>query len=196
MRSRIDRVTLLAAAATLALCLASCESGRGPHAGAAPAPSAEEGSLGSTPMLVADGDIYLGGQPSPKDFSDAARDGSLRSVLNYRRAEESTGFDEPALLAGLGLEYHHLPYNGAAELTDEVFDGTFRIIESAPRPLMIHCASGNRVGAVWMAWRQLRDGYTEEEALAEARRAGLRSEAYVEVARRYVERRRTGGADR
>lgn len=187
---------LLAAAAALALLPTSCGPGRGWGAASPRAHWAEEGSIGSTKMLVVDGDICLGGQPSAEDFSGAARDGSLRSVLNYRRAEEPKGFDEPALLDVLGLEYHHLPYNGAAQLTDDVFDETFRIIESAPRPLMIHCASGNRVGAVWMAWRQLRDGYTEEEALDEARRAGLRSEDYVEVARRYVERRRTGGADR
>ncbi len=195
MQRGIDRAMLLGAVGAMALVLASCETGCGRRAAPSP-PSAEAASLGSAPMLLADGEIYLGGQPSREDFSEAARDGRLRVVLNYRRAEEPAGFDEAALLDDLGLEYHHLPYNGAAELTDEVFEATFRIIESAPRPLLIHCASGNRVGAVWLAWRQLRDGYTEEEALAEARLAGLRSEAYIDVAREYVRRGRMVEADR
>jgi len=64
------------------------------------------------------------------------------------------------------------------------------VIKDAPRPLVVHCASGNRVGAVWMALRMLNDGYTEAAALSEARQVGLRDDAFIPIVIDYVQRRR------
>ena len=55
---------------------------------------------------------------------------------------------------------------------------------------MLHCASGNRVGAVWLAYRVLDEGLEPGAALEEARTIGLRSAGYEERALEYVRARR------
>jgi hypothetical protein len=51
---------------------------------------------------------------------------------------------------------------------------------------LIHCASANRVGAFWMIYRVLEQGWSEDKALAEAERIGLRSPALKQFAHDYI----------
>ena len=53
----------------------------------------------------------------------------------------------------------------------------------------MHCASANRTGAVWLAHRIVDGGLEFEAALAEARQVGLRTPAYEDRVREYVEAR-------
>jgi protein tyrosine phosphatase (PTP) superfamily phosphohydrolase (DUF442 family) len=50
-------------------------------------------------------------------------------------------------------------------------------------PVLLHCASSNRVGAVW-AVLQARGGMPVEDAMKEGARVGLTSPALAEAARR------------
>jgi protein tyrosine phosphatase (PTP) superfamily phosphohydrolase (DUF442 family) len=113
-------------------------------------------------------------------------------VINLRHAQEITTFDETAVVGVLGLDYVHLPWNGTEELTDEVFDRCRALLSTAERPILLHCASANRVGAVWLPWRVLDGGITWEAALGEAHTIGLRSSGYEELARAYVDARADG----
>lgn len=47
-------------------------------------------------------------------------------------------------------------------------------------PLLIHCGSANRVGAMWALYRALK-GIPEEIALEEARTIGLQSDSEAEI---------------
>ncbi|MBI1312566.1 methyltransferase domain-containing protein [bacterium] len=51
---------------------------------------------------------------------------------------------------------------------------------------MVHCASANRVGAVWLAHRVLDAKIPVEASLAEARAVGLRTSAYEQRAYEYI----------
>jgi hypothetical protein len=62
------------------------------------------------------------------------------------------------------------------------------LLRTTERPLLFHCASANRVGANWIPYRMLDQGVTWEQAVDEARAMGLRTEAYVDLARDYVAR--------
>jgi len=143
--------------------------------------------LGSTPHLHAYGDILLAGQPSSADLELAAEQG-VRTVINMRKPEELE-LDEGALVRELGMAYVHEPWNGPEELTDEVFDTYRALLDGAERPVLLHCKSANRVGAVWLAWRVLDGGLPVEEARAEAREVGLKTPQYEAAALEYVERR-------
>ncbi|MDF1813784.1 MAG: DUF3365 domain-containing protein, partial [Verrucomicrobiales bacterium] len=63
-------------------------------------------------------------------------------------------------------------------------------LQTAPRPLLLHCGSSNRAGAVWLAARALDQGVELEKAVEDAKLVGLKKEAYEEKARAYIATRR------
>jgi uncharacterized protein (TIGR01244 family) len=163
-----------------------------PARGAATTETLEPYSCGSIQRLHALGGVFLASQPSAADFEQARQDG-VRTVINLRHDQEQPEFDERAVVEGLGLAYVQLPWNGAEELTDGVYDRTRELLKTAERPILLHCGSANRVGAVWLPYRVLDGGLSFEEALAEARTIGLKTPEYEAKARDYVERRSAGG---
>lgn len=152
-------------------------------------PTLQASTIGNTRNVHVFGDVYLAGQPTPEDFA-IAEEAGIRTVINSRREVELDGFDEEALVTELGMRYIALPWNGPDELTDDVFDRSRELLETAERPILFHCASANRIGAVWIPWRVLDGGVPYEEALVEAKLIGLRTDAYEAKAADYVARRR------
>ena len=56
-------------------------------------------------------------------------------------------------------------------------------------PVMLHCASANRVGALWLAHRVLNDKIDLETARKEAKTVGLRTPAYEECVLSYIKKK-------
>lgn len=148
---------------------------------------------GSITRLHTFGGIFLASQPSPEDLEQAKKGGVL-TVINQRHAAEVTEFDERAIVESMGLRYENPAFNGPDELTPAILDTTLGLLRTAPRPLLLHCSSANRTGAVWFAYRALDGGLSLDDALAEARRVGLRSAAYEKIVRAYIDSRRDGAA--
>jgi len=169
-----------------------CSAGHGedkPTASPAAAEKLEACQLGMIQQLHSLGGVYLAGQPSPEDFQ-LVKERGIRTVVNLRLADE-LDWDEAARVQGLGLEYRHIPFQAPASLTDEVFDQVRKLLNDADKqPLMLHCGSANRVGALWLAHRVLDRGLTVEAALVEAKTIGLRLPAYEEKAKDYIQRMR------
>ena len=115
---------------------------------------------------------YVGGQPSADDLQRLAESG-VRYVINLRPAAEQTGYDESAAVQAEGMEYHNLPVAGAADISfanAQALDAL--LAEIGDEPVLLHCASGNRVGAL-MALRAAMQGQDDEAAIAEGRRWGM-----------------------
>ncbi len=145
----------------------------------------EPAKCGSVKQLHVLDDIYLAGQPTAADFQEFKKRG-VKSVLNLRTKEE-LDFDEAKTIKSLGLEYHHIPIASPDSLTDENFDKLRKLLnEKEQRPMVMHCASASRVGAVWLAHRVLDDGLTYEAALAEAKTVGLKTPALEAKAKDYI----------
>ncbi|MCP5024501.1 MAG: hypothetical protein GY930_22390 [bacterium] len=142
--------------------------------------------LGGMDKLHKFGDVYLGGQPSEADLA-LLKERGVVSVINMRKAGEMS-FDQEATLKGLGLASFHLGWNGPDELTDALFDSYRELMNDSPQPMLLHCASGNRVGAIWIAWRVLDQGASVDTAVAEAKMAGMRTPDYEAKACDYVDR--------
>ena len=70
----------------------------------------------------------------------------------------------------------------------EVFDQAREQLKTAERPILLHCASANRVGAVWLPYRVLDGGLSWDHALAEAKTVGLKSPDYEAKAKDYIQR--------
>lgn len=178
----------------LVACSAEPHSGAPAAEPAAPAPAPLEPvtlqpvSIGQVAKLHVLGDTYLASQPTSEDLEALAQAG-VHTVINLRH-ESEIDFDERAVVEGLGLSYRNVPYGSPAELDDGVIDEGRRALREAKGPVLLHCASCNRVGPIWIAHRVLDDGIDVEAAVAEAKTAGLRSAELEEKARAYVEARR------
>jgi protein tyrosine phosphatase (PTP) superfamily phosphohydrolase (DUF442 family) len=133
------------------------------------------------------GEIYMAGQPDEAALQAAKQAGVLH-VVNLRSVGENAGFDEGKIVADLGMRFHNPGFSSPDELTEFVFLRVRDLLSSkANRPMLLHCASANRVGAVWLAHRVLDDGLPYEKALAEAKQVGLRSKALEAVAKAYID---------
>ena len=116
--------------------------------------------------------VLTGGQPTREQLEFAADTGYL-TVINLRPDDENGALeDEASLVADLGMRYVHIPVRSAEDLTED----NVRLLDfalSEAGPILFHCASGNRVGALLALRAALVDGVTPDEALALGKRAGL-----------------------
>ena len=107
--------------------------------------------------------ITSAGQPSAAALEAAAAAG-YKSVIDLRAVTEDRGFDEKAKVEGLGMSYVNLPVDGAAGVSYANASALDKLLAEAPKPVLVHCASGNRVGAL-LALRAKTDGADSAAAL-------------------------------
>ncbi len=157
-----------------------------------PQPSTAKAKLvrakcGSTKNVHRFGNIYLAGQPQTEDLH-VAREAGIKTIINLRQRKE-LDWDEAAAVKNAGLNYHHIPFHDAKTLTDDVFSKTRKLLgDKKKQPLMLHCGSANRVGAIWLVHRVLDDGIDVDVAVVEAKQVGLRVPSYLEKAKDYIAR--------
>ncbi len=124
---------------------------------------------GRTPF---EGDALLtGGQPTPAQLERAHEDG-YKTVINLRRPEEKDNTD-PEQVRGLGMAYIEIPIDGSADMTEDKARALAEALDKAESPVMVHCASGNRVGGLFAMKAYYIDGMSPEEALAVGKAAGM-----------------------
>ena len=143
--------------------------------------------VGSIEKLHTINGVFLSSQPFPDDFR-LVKCGGVRAVVNLRD-EDELDWNESEIVQSAGLEYHNLPFTDAETLTDEVFSQTREILNREDNhPLLLHCKSANRVGAIWLAHRVLDSGLSLSDAEKEATTVGLKSPDYLAKARDYISR--------
>ncbi|MDP4721149.1 MAG: protein tyrosine phosphatase family protein [Akkermansiaceae bacterium] len=189
MKTRLLKSAILAAIALPSLCiLNSCSQSEKATVTETSTETLEPSKLGEIPTLHKFGDVYLASQPQEADF-EIAKNAGVKTVINMRHPEEMTDFNEEATVTALGLEYVNLPWAKPEELTDEVFDRARELLNTSEKPILLHCSSANRVGAVWIPWRVLDGGIDIEDAIEEAKTIGIRTPEYEPKARDYVQRK-------
>lgn len=118
-------------------------------------------------------DLISCGLPSPQDLQRAQAAG-IKTIINLCGAHETMG--EADFVAQLGLGYFNIPVSGAVDLTEEKARALGEIVNNcANHPLLIHCMSGNRVGALLAMKSFYVDAATPEQALDAGRAAGLKA---------------------
>ena len=118
--------------------------------------------------------LRTGGQPSEEELRSWAEQG-LTMVIDLRAFDESRGFDEVQILEELGISYFPLPISHGLDLSWNnavVLDET---ISNSNGPVLIHCRSGNRVGALMALRFGLNSEVSTEAALEHGRQHGLTS---------------------
>jgi uncharacterized protein (TIGR01244 family) len=154
-------------------------------------PSADVASIRSFMRVTTD--FCTGGQPRPEHFAQLKAEG-VRAVLNLRTPSEHRAAEEQEAVEKAGLKYFNIPVEYQHPAPEQV-DAFLKITDDpANRPMFIHCTAAIRVGAFWMIRRVLRDGFTQEAALEEARKVGLVPTPHLEeFAKTYIEAHKTKG---
>lgn len=127
--------------------------------------------------LYRDGRFFFSSQPSEAALRDLAETKGVVKVINLRTEEEMAervGFDETAALDDLGVRYVRIPLPREGR---DAWLGAFTAEMKRTRgPVLIHCGSSSRAGAVWGRYLRVERGFTADAALLRARAAGVRSE--------------------
>ena len=117
--------------------------------------------------------VITAGQPDEASLNALAEAGYV-AVIDLRAANEDRGFDEENAVKSLGMNYISIPISGSDGITFEnaaLLDATLSGIDG---PVLVHCASSNRVGAL-LSLREKINGASDDDALRLGEAAGLSS---------------------
>ena len=116
--------------------------------------------------------ITSSGQPDTaalRVFADAG----YVAVIDMRGPDEDRGLeDEQATVETLGMDYVPFPITSRDEINFDRARELDAVLQGIDGPVLIHCGSGNRVGAM-LALRHSLNGADDDEALAHGKDAGL-----------------------
>ena len=116
-------------------------------------------------------DVLSAGQPDEAQLAEYAEQG-YKTIIDLRTEGEDRGMeDEAKAVDDAGMEYVLMPV-GRGGITFENAAKLDSLLEEAEGPVVVHCGSGNRVGAL-MALRASMKGASDEEALAEGEKYGM-----------------------
>lgn len=118
--------------------------------------------------------LYTGGPPQAGEWPAIAASG-VATVIDLRMPGEKTGRDEAGEVRSSGMDYLSFPIAGAADLTSSNAARLWTLLGHASTPVLVHCASGNRVGALLALGAAEQGGMTAQQALDFGKSAGLGS---------------------
>ncbi|WP_051749258.1 beta-lactamase hydrolase domain-containing protein [Nevskia soli] len=118
--------------------------------------------------------LCTGGRPRPEHLEQARQRG-VKMIVNLCPPSEPSDYDEAAVVRSLGMVYVNIPVAGPADLTPANARKLATALSDAEAgPVLVHCASGNRVGALFALKAHFVDGLPIEEAVNAGRAAGLK----------------------
>ncbi|MDH4124277.1 MAG: sulfur transferase domain-containing protein [Gammaproteobacteria bacterium] len=115
--------------------------------------------------------LIAAGQPNQRQLELVAQAG-FQAVIDLRGENEDRGLDEAAILEELGLDYVVLPLSSPDAINMDNARLLDDILSDYNGPVLVHCGSGNRVGAL-LALRASLRGADDAAALAFGKSAGL-----------------------
>jgi uncharacterized protein (TIGR01244 family) len=127
--------------------------------------------------------LAAAGQPSAEALARLGEAG-FGTVVNLRTEKEGPA-DERSVVEGQGLRYVSVPVTPDTLSLADVLAVEKVLDDPSAGPVLLHCASSNRVGGLW-AVVQARKGKPLDEALAEGREAGMRSPVVETAVRRVL----------
>ena len=144
----------------------------------APATVAEAAAHGRTEAPAVAGALT----PEPGIFASGRLDGAdveriavsgIGHVIDLTLDHETPEFDEAAAMHAAGVGYSNLPVSGADDLERDDVLAFDALLQEAERPLLVHCASGNRVGAMAALRAAWVEGKPMDEAIAIGKAAAV-----------------------
>lgn len=109
--------------------------------------------------------VGTAGQPKPEQFA-GLRDEGYQVVINLAPYDHDFGGfeDEPAVVEGLGMTYHHLPVEWAKPTLAD-FNAFAAIMQStADKKVLVHCAANMRVTAFYSLYAMKHENWSVAQA--------------------------------
>lgn len=117
-------------------------------------------------------DVYVGSAPSEEDLKRFASEG-VRTVVDFRDPSERKGpWDGPALAAKAGVSYVNIPVR-APNLSEHQLEELGQALAKEPGPYLLHCATGPRAEAMYIAKTTADRHWGPAQAAEEAGRLGF-----------------------
>lgn len=108
--------------------------------------------------------VYRSEQPGAEEFEQISRFG-IKSVLNLREDKSDTG-----LLKSTRLNYYEIK-TVTTRISDREVISALRVIEHAPKPILVHCKHGaDRTGTVMAMYRIIYQNWPKSKALDELKK--------------------------
>lgn len=152
--------------------------------------------LGSMHNVSVSGRIWLGSLPTRADLSLAQRRG-IATAIDLALPAESADYDIRNECLALGIAYVTAGLQQEDQISDEVVDRILQVVRSREgQPLLLFCGNGSRAALFFAIHRAIDDEMPAEQALVEARRAGMRAGACEDFFRTQVARLQARGRSR
>ncbi|HLU05538.1 MAG TPA: sulfur transferase domain-containing protein [Woeseiaceae bacterium] len=136
--------------------------------------SANETELPSIPAVSSPVQGIVTAGRLDADNVRSVHEAGIRHVIDLTLDEETPDFDEAAAVRDAGMRYSNLPVQGASGLTLKNVQAFDTLLRESERPVLVHCSSSNRVGAMAALRAAWMEGKTMEEAIAIGKEWGLR----------------------
>lgn len=121
--------------------------------------------------LIPNENLMVGGQPTINDFH-LMKSLGITQVVNLRPNSETIDFDQVALLQQLEMTYTVIPVTEIETFTPEKAEQLKKIL-TLNQPTLVHCASGNRVGALIALQAFWLEEASAQDSLDKGLQAGL-----------------------
>lgn len=118
--------------------------------------------------------LLTGGQPDVSAWPLLRQQG-VTTVVNLRSDKEMAGSDEAAQVVAHGMKYVHIPVSGATDVSLTHAARLHDVLAAAHGKVLVHCASGNRAGALLALDAAQSRGLDVEAAIRYGKAAGLTS---------------------
>lgn len=125
--------------------------------------------------------LTTSGQPDVDALRVFAESGYV-AIVDLRGPGEDRGFDQRYAVEEFGMSYVTLPIEGRGAITFDNAKKLDEILAKYDGPVLVHCRSGNRAGAL-LALRASMHGEDDEAALAFGKEAGITVPGVEEVVR-------------
>lgn len=122
--------------------------------------------------------LHTGGQPTPEQLDALAAQG-VRTVIDLRPGSEDHGYDEARAAEQRKLRYVQLPIAGPQDLTPANAAALKRLLDDSDGGVLLHCASGNRAGALLALMAAQEEHLPPAQALELGKEAGMKSLAPI-----------------
>lgn len=116
--------------------------------------------------------LITGGQPSQADFKRLA-DSGVKTIINMRTEDEFDDFDQAAAAKALGITYLTFPISGKTGITKQNAIKLDGVLKQTQGKVLLHCGSGNRVGALLALRAFYVEGKSADEAITDGKAAGM-----------------------
>lgn len=116
--------------------------------------------------------IVTGGQPTPEDLV-LLKQAGIDNVINMRMPGEQIEFNDAQASQTAGLNYIAMPIGGEPAISLDAARELDAVLGELEGNTLVHCATSNRVGALFAIRAALIQGKPMEEAINEGRAAGL-----------------------